>query len=52
MDCLVPPHSEETQMHFLCVLYYFEYEIMVFQRIAPKYEVFVRALYSLTADVA
>lgn len=39
---IVLPHSEETQVHFIYVLLYFEDEIMVFEIISPKHGVLVR----------
>lgn len=49
---IVPPHSEEAQMHFLYVFWYFEDEIMVFEKISPQYGVLVRISSLLAAVIA
>lgn len=52
MGHIVLPHSEEAQMHFLHVLWYFEDETMVFEIISPKYGVLVRVSSLLAAVIA
>lgn len=52
MGHIVPPHSEDAQMYFLYVLWYFEDEIMVFEIISSKYGVLVRVSSLLAAVIA